>query len=389
MSVTQLLARIRPAALILAAVLAALGGGAPARAQDLAPETVARTPALNPEDVRLVGEYVKGPLSDLGDTSTDRVTRARTALTKPLASPQASVAFRQEYSRQVAPRLKELLAVKDQRDVVRVNALRLAGELATPEGLDLIDSSLANESKTVRYAAAFALGRAMDSLQLASPAVVADRVRETLNRAGQRIEAESETTVLDALVRAFCKGGSITRDAARDVRPAALSILSRSLSARLRQAKATETNSALLDSVLRALGTLRDELTAGGGRPALAAGVKQDAGGLAGDTIAIFARMLRADPTPLPQVRREDDDAQQQRKRDLRVQPQSLVTAAEVVITAARGGEPATRNLAARLASASSADDARFIEELEPLLAAGGVMTKEPFNFAGDRFPTR
>ena len=83
-------------------------------------------------------------------------------LIEPLMNPRVTVDFRIRYTAALVPVLEPLLS--DKSDLVASNAVLIAGELATPGGVEKVVQVFADSRPTVRFSAAYAAQRTFENL---------------------------------------------------------------------------------------------------------------------------------------------------------------------------------------------------------------------------------
>jgi hypothetical protein len=91
-----------------------------------------------------------------------------------------------------------------QKDLVVVNALRLAGELATSDATAILEEKLNDQRVAVRFAAVNGLERTMAALAARAPAIPNTRVEQLVGKLGAVVEDPKSTPeVVDAGLRAL------------------------------------------------------------------------------------------------------------------------------------------------------------------------------------------
>lgn len=160
-------------------------------AQNL-PDNVVTGAAANDDAIRQYVDQHKAGLT--GERAM--VERSRRALLEPLARAGAdpSSAFRNAYAAQLKPILTPL--VGDKRDEVAVNALRIAGESGSKDGLDLLEAGLKDQRAAVRYMAVSGFGSAARSMARGNRAVTDFTFREALERLNATMANEADGHVL-------------------------------------------------------------------------------------------------------------------------------------------------------------------------------------------------
>lgn len=162
-----------------------------ARAQNL-PDNVVVGAAANDEAIRQYVDQHKAGLT--GERAL--IERSRRAILEPLgrAGVDPSGAFRIAYAAQLKPILTPL--VGDKRDEVAVNALRIAGESGSKDGLDLLEVGLKDQRAAVRYMAVSGFGSAARSMTRGNRALTDFTFREALESLSTAMAAEADGHVL-------------------------------------------------------------------------------------------------------------------------------------------------------------------------------------------------
>lgn len=252
--------RHRPIAARLV-LLAALASGAivpahSALAQNI-PDQVVTGAAADTSAVRALVDQHKSGLT--GDSATIR--RSRNALIEPLrrTGVSPSAAFRNEMSSQLRPVLDPL--VGDKRDEVAINALRVAGELGSKDGLQLITRGLGDARASVRIMAAMAFARTAGVMGAGNRALTEFTFEgEGLTPLVAALDKETDPKVLVAMVSALDATMAIPQDKVPDVGMKASDLL---ISAVAKRTKGGNMNGALAPMFSQATKSLFDQLTAG------------------------------------------------------------------------------------------------------------------------------
>lgn len=285
MTTTTASRRSGPSLLLLCGALllsAPLGGVALAQIGSALPEEVSRTPAVSADQKaaiqRLIADNTAGLSSDAA-----AIRRARNALVAPLRVARVSNAFRLDYSSQLLPVIRPLLA--SDKPEVSVNAVRLAGELGTRSGMDLLEAALKDKRPEVRVMAAMGFARTFNTAREVSTPLIPAQTDPSLAALSAALGAENEPTVLDALFSALQSAAKVPDDSIPGLRTRALEEIG-SQAASLAQRAKPEQDSVLL----RATKALYDELNADASRPSSA--TIKNAGAAAGDSAALIVRRL-------------------------------------------------------------------------------------------------
>lgn len=221
----------------------------------------------------------------LGSPGVTQV-RARKALINPLNLADVSVAFRQAYSDALGAHLQSLLKAADPG--ATLTGLRLAGELATEDAIELIIPFTSSDDDGIRLFAISRLERIFDVVAARTPSLspaTADRIVASL---GAALAAEQSVIVADAGVRALLSASHIKQPNFEGIRFAAVTQMTTNVSTRFRKAPEADHSELLL--ALRACGGARDALIDVSASPTDESCTATVA--LAGDVIAsLFAQM--------------------------------------------------------------------------------------------------
>ncbi len=374
---------IRSALAACVFLAASLAGLPTALAQDLPAEIVASPSPLSPAQEQTVRDYAKPLLDNLGGDDAIKVRDGRIGLTKPLLRTGivVGIPFRQAYSKGLAPGLDALVTGK--RPLNAINALRVAAELATTEGFDLIDKGCASADPVVRAAAAAAAAKAFDVAAKNPSAAVATRLFQATNTLGNLIKNDPNNDVVDEATRALCV--AFTQSTQAEVRNGACIALCQGISARAAKFKSELPKPRLLDALLRAGSTVRDDLTRVANQPIpLSNQATKSIQELGGNLIAFAARMIALGA--LPSVKQADTAEDRKAKEQTRVMISQIVGAGEQIVSLSAGPDAPRTNYAERIKKADIDADAQFLEAVKELLGPAGRMTKPPFNFPAGQF---
>lgn len=289
MTTTTASRRSGPSLLLLCgAVLlsAPLGGVAFAQIGSALPEDVSRTPAVTADQKaaiqRLIADNTAGLSSDAA-----AIRRARNALVAPLRVGRISSAFRLDYSSQLLPVIRPLLA--SDKPEVSVNAVRLAGELGTRSGMDLLEAALKDKRPEVRVMAAMGFARTFNTAREGSTPLIPAQTDPSIAALSAALGTENESTVLDALFGALQSAAKVPDDSIQGLRTRALEEIG-SQAASLAQRAKPEQDAVLL----RATKALFDELSGDAANRPSQAAIK-NAGAAAGDAAALILRRSSGD----------------------------------------------------------------------------------------------
>lgn len=371
--------------LILACVILVIARASEAfgavAAADLPVEIVRSTGSLTESQREEVGAFVASLLPGLSSESAVEVAEARRALVKPLRDPQVTAPVRIE----LATRLKSALtnAASGTAESSAVNALVIAGDLATVESLGVIEAGMRSPGAPVRYEAAYASMRVFQTAGSAGASPIrADAVDGHVRTLESWLKTEKEPMVVAALVRALAAAAENTKTEFASSRSRALVSLASGMESRADVSGNKDLSPAMLEAMLLALLTERDQ-SASIKNPE----VSKAAARLAGQSLAHTIRVL-ASGSRLSEV-----EGAMIQPREMYAQ---VAAAAETVIAAAAsqldtgsGVSVRTYNLGDTLRKGTVRDDAQFAIDAKKHVDAGGTLGKPPFSFQTETFKTK
>jgi hypothetical protein len=363
-------------------------GPAHAAAQGLPAEVVSAL-SLSAEQ-RAQVEAFAAPLRDaLSSGEARRVVDARAAALETLASPSVSVAYRLELSRVLMPALTSLMQTPGAQGadaLGSINAVILAGELATEQSTSLVTQALAlNDRADMRYQAAMALRRTFEAAQRSAPALQPQRAADLVRAIDDRMKVERDPLVKDALIRAGLAAGELRVEGFRDASFRAIEVVARGASGALRERGATPLDDATGDAMIRAAGGVRDALTAAGQGVRIPESVGRAAAELGGDLIAHSVRAVEAQHLAPQAV--ESDPARRERYAQAAQLGETLVLLSGSALSP--GSQVAAKNLGQSLRTATVASDATFALDARAMVGPDGALSKPPFGFERARFLPR
>lgn len=381
--ITRLQLLQKPVFFLLAALIGGLFISTPARSQEIPNEIVSAATTLNAEQQKAVETYAQPLLEGIKGDEATKVRDARVGLIKPLQRSVVGVPFRQAYSKVLGIPLTQLATGK--RTLNAVNALRVAAELATTEGFDVIEKGFSSDDAAVRVAAAGAAGRAFSIASKATSIVVPKRLLDMTTALGKLVESDPNSDVVDGAADALVE--AIRSSASTEVRNGAVAALCRGVSAQTQKVKSAVPDKRTLFAILRAGLALRDELTNAnaGNRPALPAESIKAIGEVGGDMIASVARLVASGA--LPNAKAGDPQSVRREKEEERVMPAQIVGAGEQILSLiADRTEPIRTSLSEKIREGTVDSDAKFLLDVKQLLGPGGRLTRAPFNLPANRF---
>lgn len=255
---------------------------------------------LDAADAQRVKAYAAQHLASL-EGEPEKVREGRQALVSALMrSPRVSVRFRLALSEEVVAKLGAMVKKSDQRELVVVNAVRVAGELGTSNALSLVRDAMKDQRAAVRYAAVYALGRTLDAVGRHPPAVQPGEVLSAVEALGQVAADDADLHVADGAVVALTMTLGARTDgvglgtgalAAKELKSRAVTAVATAGKAQAGKLAAGE--SIRLAVLVRCLSTARAALSQfnSSGEVELNAPAVKDLAGLCGDAAAALARL--------------------------------------------------------------------------------------------------
>lgn len=367
------------------AVVFVAGFATPSFAQNLDSAIISAT-SLTEDQKAKVSDYVKEHVPGLASGDPDKVKKSRNYLTQPLLENSVTVGFRSTYSELLAgQKLAELC--KDKTELVAINALRVAGELTTPDARDMLVEGMSDKRSSVRYAAVFACIRTFEQAAPSTrfPAMNADGMTPIIEALSKVLTTEKEVNIVDASARALLAATKVEKAKYESVRDAAMRELTNGLKAKLKAM--TKDDQSILEAAQRAAASFRDELSARGQQ--ISDDQRKMAVGLAGDILTAVSRLVQSGGA-VPQLARDDSKADADKKKEERKPFAVAVTTAENVVLfalKAAGQTPGGSTLGKSFDEGTKDGDARFVVLFGEM--ASSVLTKSPFGLEADRFKTK
>lgn len=348
-------------------------GGAWAQG-DITPE-LRRSAQLSGEQISTVQRFIRDNTGSLASDNPQMVRRNRTALLEHLTDIQASPAFRVEFSKAIVPLLKPLVA--SEADLTVVNALVLAGDVATGDSMLILRDALKSAKPAIRYQAAFGMRRTFEALaSMATPTLRSDQAEEGVSDLTKQLSVEADELVIDGLTYATIEAAK-----APGLRNFALLRLCETLSVKLKSMSGGREQFA--GALLRAGVGVRDALSAtqvggqGGQSGPLSAEATRACAELGGQLIAYCVRSVENKALPMAQRGEAGYSVRE-------VYAQLATTAENIVLLAAtlQGVQaPQSRRIGDRLKTSTTSGDVSFGEDARLLVGKAGLLSKPPFSF--------
>ena len=233
----------------------ALGGVA--SAQTSIGPAVTQSPTLSNAQLNQVTTFVRDNQDDLLSEDPVACQRARKRLSAPLEGGNISLDFRRKYSDQLMGTIN--IASRSDNEHISVNAILLAGRLATPEAANVLERALDDPRVPVRYAGTAGLTLMMAQIDSSQPAIFDDAVVDLVERIATLVEVEKSSIVFDGGVRALV--AAATQRQISPVQREALLAVFQSLRTRLKNHQG-EIDTQTLAGSMRGLNALRAVLIA-------------------------------------------------------------------------------------------------------------------------------
>lgn len=353
----RLSGQIKPAATLASIAVACLVSCA-TYAQTI-PEGLAGKSDLSAADQQAIATFVQGHAPKLASADPLEVREAREAILSPLERRgEVSVAFRVQLANRMMETLRE--NAKSNNDHVAINALRLAGEVATSNTLEILEAGLNDTRPAVRYAACFGLSR-LYAAAARGQAYSDDEALRSVRKLVQIASSDPSSEVVDGAVVALSQARTTTTKD-KKVRPEATrGVIEAGSKLALEAIKASRPVS--MNSLVRIGGVVRDTLT----ETDVTSDTARSASRFAG-------QLLLATKTAMGSGGDTETTS-----RSARV--------AEVIIalasTSLRG--PAFEPKLGDLLAAGKAD--QFEPGLKAIVGPGGLLQSAPFSVAGTDLP--
>lgn len=205
-------------------------------------------------------KYVDHFAPMLGADEFASIKRGRDALIRPFDEGDFGTGERLSKGRLVIAQTRDHL--KSDREIVRINAMRVIGELGTDESVHLLIGFLDDKQATARHMAVFAIGRAFrTALDPARPAAMnADATKQVIRDLAQGLENEEVSLIVDAYVRTFDAASAITSPNLSEIPPLALTELTDAIGRRVQKMNEAVQDLHLARAYLRASTLVRDRL---------------------------------------------------------------------------------------------------------------------------------
>ncbi len=353
----------------VATLLLSLAAPSYAQTNDLPTTLIRATSSLSTSDEDALKKYVDLSIKDLGSDDPAKVRRARTELLKPLTDAEVGAPFRLSYSKVLEPALSPL--VKDKRERVAGNSLRIAGEVASTSCAALVLSQLDRPEPAVRFLAVQALSRTVEAVGRTTPAIDLETCNRIMSEVGSRLEKEKDAWVADIMVRTLTAGVSVSRPKFESLPAKAFGELCKRTGDRTLTIWNGDMDESWADTLVVAGSAVRDRITSVGA-VALPNDARTDALRLAGDMLAYLKQAIEAKALPPGQA-------------DARERPRQIAALAEAIIALAATDIGPMQSMADLIKRADAAGDAGFLDAASQLIGPDGALVKK-YGLPASRF---
>lgn len=345
----------------VAALLLSLAAPAYAQTNDLPATLIRATSSLSTSDEDALKKYVDLSIKDLGSDDPAKVRRARTELLKPLTDAEVGAPFRLAYAKVLEPALSPL--VKDKRELVAGNSLRVAGEVSSTSCATLVLTQLDRSEPSVRFLAVQALSRTIEAVGRTTPAIDLETCNRIMSEVGSRLEKEKDAWVADIMVRTLVAGVNVSRPKFETLPAKAFSELCRRTGDRTLSSWNGELDESWADTLVVAGSAVRDRITTVGAA-ALPDDARKEALRLAGDMLCYLKLAIDAKVLPVGQT-------------DARERPRQIAALAEAIIALAATDVGPMQSMADLIKRAEPAGDAGFLDAASQLIGTDGALVKK------------
>lgn len=360
-----------------ALVLGVATFGTPALAQlNALPEGLPKALQIGPAEEQQITDYVKANSAKLADADVKAIEKDRTALVAPLGQAGVSTAFRIAYEAKVSPLLVDLL--KSPNEAVVLNAVIIAGELATDRSAGLVGTASAHSLESVRTQAACAARRTFEAMQASPVAISPVAAGGLATLVGQRLTKEASAYTVDAWVKAGFAGASVTKTETPQLRVQAVAAIKTGLAGRTDLGGDVAMDPIVWRATLRACVEMRNQVAGVHNVPALTVAGAKDAAALAGHVIAHVGRVTA----------KGGFSKAGEGESGVREDYAQLLNSAEMVVVAASGvvnpGAPVPqRKIGDPLKAGTAKDDATVVTNCREFVGGDGMLNKAPWDFKG------
>ncbi len=279
--------------LTIAAVLACCTHGAIGQVTTSLPGSIVQSASLNSSAQQQIQDYVASLSGKVTSDNLRDATRAREQLLKPLADRDVSVAFRQAYAQSLMGLMTDLDSSEEFGN--KLLALRLAGELATSESIQIIDTHMSDADPALRV---FAIGRVQRVFEITAArglGIAASEATALVNALAEQAESEDDMLVVESIVRALAAGSTLPSRDLSEARNQSIQALATVVSPILRELNPTDPTEDAYRLALRAASAMTASIN--DINATIAPESITQAVGLAGDILSVPLRRIFANTT--------------------------------------------------------------------------------------------
>jgi len=164
-----------------------------------------------------ISDYVSQRLRSLESGDPGPLRKARRELITQLSSPDADSVFRLQFSTALQQAGLDRLASSPD-DLVAINAIVVAGELATQLSANILERASTDDRPAIRYEAVWSTGVMLDAIARGNAAIPANQIDAIFHHISSRFAVEDNVQVIDALIIACSAPKGAPELRARSVR---------------------------------------------------------------------------------------------------------------------------------------------------------------------------
>ena len=319
-----------------------------------------------------VTAYVSERLGGLSSAEPMAIRQARIDLLAPLHRAEVDGSFRLKYSGALQQGGLATLAT-DSDDRVAINAIVVAGELATQLSVSILEHALGDDREAIRYEAARSMGLLLSAYDTGDAAIPANQIDSVFRSIESQFKSEASVQVVDALIVALATPGDDPQFRTRCVR--AMCDGAAEVARRWRSIKPTEAHAL---TVFRAIDSAYADLLGVQG------GVDRDfarsAAIASGQALSFFVRWVEATP-PATMTPRE-----RQLAIDLGAASERVLILAHSALTGEPQVERITEPMKDFIDGKPGATIAKVRSAIEPWTGPRGRLLSAPYNVKAGAF---
>jgi hypothetical protein len=249
-----------------------------------------------------IEDYVKEWAGKLESADAETMLRARDRLLEPLEGKDVGVGTRQVYSRTAVPALQKLADGPSYHN--GINAMRVAGAIATFESGSLLAAKLTAKEPAQRRFAAAQLGRVFFAIDAATPAISPIDAKTLVDKLGAALVTEQDPEAFQGMVQHLVAATRIERESFSGLRSDAFIVMAQSVGKRAQAMKGEPADAAILPTLVQAQLAARDAVLQVNPQQQLSAAAKKQALDLQGRMLAYVVRTRAMFPAGEPEKRK-------------------------------------------------------------------------------------